>query len=152
MGQYSGAKGQNSNEELAAMQNTLVQSQRLAFAGKIGRWHCPRNQQSFRWNFGVKFPGIRGLKDDDPHRENFAGSDQTNNALSDIVKGLLQFSRPEEGKTEYVKINDVLNSTLSLIEKQALFLNIEVIKILTRHCQTCWEIALNCNKYLSILL
>jgi len=71
---------------------------------------------------------LEDLKQADPHRENLQEVIKQTMRCRDIVKGLLQFSRQEEGKTEYVKVNDILNSTLSLIEKQALFHNIEVVK------------------------
>ena len=48
--------------------------------------------------------------------------------VPDIVKGLLQFSHQSETKMTAINVNDLLNNTLSLIEKQAIFHNIEVKK------------------------
>ena len=115
-------------EELAAMQNTLVQSQRLASLGKLAAGIAHEINNPLGGILVISSLVVEDLKDDDPHRENMQEVIKQTMRCRDIVKGLLQFSRQEEGKTEYVKINNVLNSTLSLIEKQALLLNIEVVK------------------------
>ena len=115
-------------EELAAMQNTLVQSQRLASLGKLAAGIAHEINNPLGGILVISSLVVEDLKDDDPHRENMQEVIKQTMRCRDIVKGLLQFSRHEEGKTEYVKINDVLTNTLSLIEKQALFHNIEVVK------------------------
>jgi len=115
-------------EELAAMQNTLVQSQRLASLGKLAAGIAHEINNPLGGILVLSSLVVEDLKDDDPHRENLQEVIKQTMRCRDIVKGLLQFSRQEEGKTEYVKVNDILNNTLSLIEKQALFHNIEVVK------------------------
>ncbi len=45
----------------------------------------------------------------------------------DIVKGLLDFARQTEPEVRLADINEVLRSTLSLVEKQTLFQNIQII-------------------------
>ncbi|HEX9973538.1 MAG TPA: cache domain-containing protein [bacterium] len=115
-------------EELAAMQNTLVQSQRLASLGKLAAGIAHEINNPLGGILVLSSLVVEDLKADDPHRENLQEVIKQTMRCRDIVKGLLQFSRQEEGKTEYVKVNTILNSTLSLIEKQALFHNIEVLK------------------------
>jgi two-component system NtrC family sensor kinase len=115
-------------EELAAMQNTLVQSQRLASLGKLAAGIAHEINNPLGGILVLSSLVVEDLKDDDPHRENLQEVIKQTMRCRDIVKGLLQFSRQEEGKTEYVKVNDILINTLSLIEKQALFHNIEVVK------------------------
>jgi two-component system NtrC family sensor kinase len=44
------------------------------------------------------------------------------------VKGLLEFSRQSETRQEPVDINEVLVKTLNLIESQALFFNVDVLR------------------------
>jgi two-component system NtrC family sensor kinase len=117
-------------EELAAMQNTLVQSQRLASLGKLAAGIAHEINNPLGGILVLSSLVVEDLKEDDPHRENLQEVIKQTMRCRDIVKGLLQFSRQEEGKTEYVKVNDILNNTLSLIEKQALFHNIEVVKTL----------------------
>ncbi|MCI0494457.1 cache domain-containing protein [candidate division KSB1 bacterium] len=115
-------------EELAAMQNTLVQSQRLASLGKMAAGIAHEINNPLGGILVLSSLVLEDLKEQDPHRENLQEVIKQTMRCRDIVKGLLQFSRQEEGKTEYVKVNTMLNSTLSLIEKQALFHNIEIIK------------------------
>jgi two-component system NtrC family sensor kinase len=115
-------------EELAAVQNTLVQSQRLASLGKLAAGIAHEINNPLGGILVLSSLVVEDLKEDDPHRENLQEVIKQIMRCRDIVKGLLQFSRQEEGKTEYVKVNDILNNTLALIEKQALFHNIEVVK------------------------
>lgn len=49
------------------------------------------------------------------------------NRCKDIVRGLLDFSRQRQPDTTLININSVLKQVLSLLENQALFLNIKVI-------------------------
>ncbi|MDZ7330796.1 MAG: cache domain-containing protein [candidate division KSB1 bacterium] len=115
-------------EELAAMQNTLIQSQRLASLGKMAAGIAHEINNPLGGILVLSSLVLEDLKPEDPHRENLQEVIKQTMRCRDIVKGLLQFSRQEEGKSEYVNLNDVLNNTLSLLEKQALFHNIEVIK------------------------
>jgi len=48
----------------------------------------------------------------------------------EIVKGLLDFARKTEPKKEPADINNILESVLSLVEKQSLFQNIKITKLL----------------------
>ncbi len=115
-------------EELAAMQNTLIQSQRLASLGKMAAGIAHEINNPLGGILVLSSLVMEDLKADDPHRENLQEVIKQTMRCRDIVKGLLQFSRQEEGKSEYVNLNDVLTNTLSLLEKQALFHNIKVVK------------------------
>ncbi len=118
-------------EELAVMQNTLMQSQRLASLGKMAAGIAHEINNPLGGILVLSSLALEDMKKDDPHRENLQEVIKQTMRCRDIVKGLLQFSRQEEGKMEYVHVNDILNNTLSLIEKQALFHNVEVIKLLS---------------------
>ena len=115
-------------DELVEMQKKVVQAQRLASVGKLaaGIAHEINNPLGGILVFGSLV--LEDMKEDDPNRENLQEVIKQTMRCRDIVKGILQFSRQEKGKTDYVKVNDVINATLSLIEKQALFHNIEVVR------------------------
>ncbi len=115
-------------EELAAMQRTLMQSQRLASLGKLAAGIAHEINNPLGGILVLSSLVIEDLPEDDPHRENLQEVIKQTMRCRDIVKGLLQFSRQEQGKTEYVNINEVVSNTFSLIEKQALFHNIKVNK------------------------
>ena len=114
--------------ELVAMQKKVVQTQRLASVGKLAAGIAHEINNPLGGILVFSSLVLEDLKDDDPNRENIQEIIKQTMRCRDIVKGLLQFSRPELGKTDYVKINNVLNSTLSLIEKQALFHNIKIVR------------------------
>ncbi|MBN1351528.1 cache domain-containing protein [candidate division KSB1 bacterium] len=115
-------------EELVAMQKKVVQAQRLASVGKLAAGIAHEINNPLGGILVFSSLVLEDMPDDDPNRENIQEVINQTMRCRDIVKGLLQFSRQEQGKTDYVKVNDVLNITLSLIEKQALFHNIEVIR------------------------
>lgn len=115
-------------EELAAMQSTLMQSQRLASLGKLAAGIAHEINNPLGGILVLSSLVLEDLKEGDPFRDNLQEVIKQTMRCRDIVKGLLQFSRQEEGKTEYVNVNIVLSNTLSLIEKQALFHNIKVEK------------------------
>ena len=70
--------------------------------------------------------------------EDLEGKDSTRNNLEkavaeasrcrDIVKGLLDFARQTEPKVEQRDLNETLERTLGLVEKQALFQNVKLTK------------------------
>ena len=115
-------------KELAIMQNSLMQSQRLASLGKLAAGIAHEINNPLGGILVLSSLALEDMKNDDPHRDNLKEVIKQTLRCRDIVKGLLQFSRQEKGKAEYIVINYVLVNTLSLIEKQALFHNIEVIK------------------------
>ena len=115
-------------EELASMQHTLMQSQRLASIGKLAAGIAHEINNPLGGILVLSSLVLEDLPPDNPHRENLQEVIKQTMRCRDIVKGLLQFSRLEEGKTEYVNVNQVLNNTLSLIEKQALFHNVRLTK------------------------
>lgn len=115
-------------EALGKMQQKVVQAQRLASVGKLaaGIAHEINNPLGGILVFSSLI--LEQMSEDDPNRENLEEIIHQTMRCRDIVKGLLQFSRQEPGKVTQVKINDTLNTTLSLIEKQALFHNIQITR------------------------
>lgn len=115
-------------EELAAMQNTLAQSQRLASLGKMAAGIAHEINNPLGGILSLSSLALEDITDDDPIKENLEEVVKQSMRCREIVKGLLQFSRQEEGKSEYVKLNQIINSTLGLVEKQAIFHNINIVK------------------------
>jgi two-component system NtrC family sensor kinase len=66
------------------------------------------------------------MRASDPNRENLEEVIRQTERCRDIVKGLLEFSRQSKSNTELIDLNRVLEDTLSLVAKQALFFNIAV--------------------------
>jgi len=61
-------------------------------------------------------------------RDNLERIEKDANRCQSIVQGLLDFARQREPKVETLKLNDVLEKTVNLFEKQPSFHNIEIVK------------------------
>lgn len=115
-------------DELRAMQNRVIQSERLASLGKMSAGIAHEINNPLGGILVLSSLVLEDLEKNDPNRPNLEEVVKQTIRCRDIVKGLLQFARQTEAKMSLVKINDILNNTLSLIEKQAIFHNIEVEK------------------------
>jgi len=114
-------------EELAAMQARVAQSERLASLGMLAAGVAHEVNNPLGGILALTGLTVEDMRKDDPNRENLEEVIRQTERCRDIVKGLLEFSRQSKGNTEPVDLNKVLEETLSLVEKQALFFNINVI-------------------------
>ena len=114
-------------EELVAMQARVAQSERLASLGMLAAGVAHEVNNPLGGILALTGLTIEDMPPDDPNRENLAEVIRQTERCRDIVKGLLEFSRQSKGNTEPVDLNKVLQDTLSLVEKQALFFNISVV-------------------------
>jgi two-component system NtrC family sensor kinase len=61
-------------------------------------------------------------------RDNLERIEREVKRCQNIVKGLLEFARQREPKTETVDLNDLLEKTIGLVENQSMFHDIKVVK------------------------
>ena len=115
-------------EELVAMQARVAQSERLASLGMLAAGVAHEVNNPLGGILALTALTLEDLKKDDPNRENLEEVIRQTERCRDIVKGLLEFSRQSKSNTELIDLNKILQDTLSLIEKQALFFNISVTK------------------------
>ena len=115
-------------DELKKMQNKIIQSERLASLGKMAAGIAHEVNNPLGGILVLSSLVVEKLTDDDPNKQNLEEVVKQTIRCRDIVKGLLQFSRETAAKKSLVNINIILNSTLALIERQAIFHNIEVEK------------------------
>ena len=118
-------------KELVEMQARLVQSEKLASLGKLaaGIAHEINNPLG-----GVLIYTHLLLEDadrDSAQYENLKKIVKETTRCKDIVKGLLEFSRPKEPEMMLTDINDAVLRALAIFEPQVLFHNIEVRKELS---------------------
>jgi len=114
-------------EELVAMQARVAQSERLASLGMLAAGVAHEVNNPLGGILALTGLTVEDMRKDDPNRENLEEVIRQTERCRDIVKGLLEFSRQSKGNTEPVDLNKLLRDTLSLVGKQALFFNIEVV-------------------------
>jgi two-component system NtrC family sensor kinase len=115
-------------EELVAMQARVAHSERLASLGMLAAGIAHEINNPLGGILSLTALTLEDLPPDDPQRENLEEVVKQTERCRDIVRGLLEFSRQSRMTTELVDLNKALQETLSLITRQALFFNIEVIK------------------------
>jgi two-component system NtrC family sensor kinase len=71
---------------------------------------------------------LRSCQSDGVERENLERIVNDATRCQDIVQGLLDFSRQREPTTEPLNLNDVVQKGTSLLENQAIFHNINMVK------------------------
>jgi two-component system NtrC family sensor kinase len=121
-------KVEERTKELTEMQAHLLQSEKLASLGKLaaGIAHEINNPLG-----GILIYSHLLLEDtnkNSPYYENLKKIVKETSRCKDIVKGLLEFARPKEPETSLTGINDIVNRSLAIIERQALFQNIKIKK------------------------
>jgi len=114
------------SEELFAMQARVAQSERLASLGILAAGVAHEINNPLGAVMALTALTLEDLKEDDPNRENLQEVVRQSERCRDIVKGLLQFSRHSKVNPELADLNKILQDTLSLVTKQAQFLNITV--------------------------
>jgi len=112
------------SEELGAMQTRVAQSERLASLGMLAAGVAHEINNPLGAILALTALTLEDVKEDDPNRESLQEVVKQTQRCRDIVKGLLEFSRHSKVNTELADLNKILQDTLSLVTKQAQFLNI----------------------------
>lgn len=115
-------------EELVKMRARVAQSEHLASLGMLSAGVAHEINNPLGGILALTCLTLEDLPDGDPRRENLDEVVRQTERCRDIVKGLLEFSRQSETHREEVDLNDVLARTLALIENQALFFNVDVVR------------------------
>ena len=115
------------SEELGAMQARVAQSERLASLGMLAAGVAHEVNNPLSAILALTALTLEDVKEDDPNRENLQEVVKQTRRCRDIVKGLLEFSRHSKFNPELADLNTILQDTLSLVTKQAQFLNITVV-------------------------
>ncbi len=116
--------------ELRGMQDALVQSEKLASLGKMaaGVAHEINNPLT---SILINTHLLLERNPADPAaRENLTMIADETARCAQIVRGLLEFSRMTPSRTAPASVNDIIERTVQLLEKQALVRNIVIVKAL----------------------
>jgi len=119
-------------EELVAMQARVAQSERLASLGMLAAGVAHEVNNPLGGILALTALTVEDMPKDDPNREDLEEVIRQTERCRDIVKGLLEFSRQSKGVIEKVDLNKVLQDTMALVGRQALFFNIQVVCDLDR--------------------
>ncbi|NJD09244.1 MAG: HAMP domain-containing protein [Gemmatimonadetes bacterium] len=115
-------------EELVRMQARVAQSEHLASLGMLSAGVAHEINNPLGGILALTSLTLEDIPSENPCRENLEEVVRQAERCRNIVKGLLEFSRQSETHREPVDINDVLARTLNLIESQALFFNVDVVR------------------------
>ena len=121
-------KVEERTKELTEMQAHLVQSEKLASLGKLaaGIAHEINNPLG-----GILLYSHLLLEDtdkDSPYYENLKKIVKETSRCKLIVRGLLEFARPKEPEMSLVNVSEIIERSLAIMERQALFQNITIKK------------------------
>jgi len=115
-------------KELIEMQAHLIQSEKLASLGKLAAGIAHEINNPLGGILIYSHLLLEESNKNSPHYENLKKIVKETSRCKDIVKGLLEFARPKEPETSRVNINDIVESSLAIMERQALFQNIKIKK------------------------
>lgn len=115
-------------KELQQLQDQLIQTEKMASLGKLaaGVAHELNNPLTGILTFAHLL--LKKTPEDDPLREDLEVIVTEATRCKRIVQGLLDFARQREPEKSPTDINKVIEDSLSLVENQASFQNIEIIK------------------------
>ncbi len=115
-------------EELITVQSQMAQSEKLASLGRLsaGVAHEINNPLGGILTFSML--ALEDCDEDHPLRQNLEIIVKQTMRCREIVKGLLDFARQSSTSATITEINSIVEKTLSLLENQAIFHNIHLVK------------------------
>ena len=115
-------------EELINVQSQMAQSEKLASLGRLaaGVAHEINNPLGVILSFSML--ALEDCGEDHPLRQSLEIIVKQTMRCREIVKGLLDFARQSSTSATITDINSIIEKTLSLLENQALFQNIRMVK------------------------
>ncbi len=115
--------------ELVQMQVKMAEAEKMVSLGRMaaGVAHEINNPMGGILTFATL--GLQDLPPEHPQRRNFEIIVKQTLRCRDIVKGLLEFSRQSESQPTPTDVNDVVDKTLMLLQRQASFQNIRTNRV-----------------------
>ncbi|MBE0660212.1 MAG: cache domain-containing protein [Bryobacteraceae bacterium] len=122
------AKVRERTEELGAMQARVAQSERLASVGLLAAGVAHEINNPLGAILSLTQLTLEDVPKEDPSRENLEEVVKQSERCRGIVRGLLDFSRQSEVRTDLVDFNRLIEETLRMISRQSMFFNVAIVK------------------------
>jgi two-component system NtrC family sensor kinase len=146
-------KVEQRTEELVTMQAMMARAERLASLGQLSAGVAHEINNPLGAILSLTALTLEDMPPDDPNREDLEEVVRQSIRCRNIVKGLLEFSRQSPFNKELLDLNRVLLETLALIDKQALFMNVIVVKHLDPELPQVLADASQCQQlFMNILI
>ncbi len=115
-------------EELVVVQNQMAQSAKLASLGRLsaGVAHEINNPLGGILTFSML--ALEECNEGNPMRQNLEIIIKQTMRCRDTVKSLLDFARQSAASPSLTDINEVVDRTLSLLQKQSIFQNVRTVR------------------------
>jgi len=117
-------KVEERTRELRAMQSGMVQSEKLASIGRLAAGVAHEINNPLGGILSLSMLALEEMGDDHPLRRDVETIVRQTLRCREIVKGLLDFSRQSDHRATHTDVNPVIESTLALLGRQAMFQNI----------------------------
>ena len=109
-------------------QNEIMKSKKLAMIGQLASGVAHEINNPLGGILLLSRLLLRKATAEGTERDNLERIAKEAERCQKIVRGLLEFAGQREPKTEQIDINDIVEKTISLLENQAAFHNIEIVR------------------------
>ena len=111
--------------------NKIMESERLAIIGQLAAGVAHELNNPLQGIVTYSHLLLERLSSDSPARDSIQKIVTQANRCTEIIRGLLDFSRPRLPQKKLSNVSAVLQQCVALVEDQALFHNIEIVRHLT---------------------